>query len=326
MTRRDFLGTTTVVAIQPQRRSGLGLSPDCFVIARPPRTAIEYLEKAHSAGAAGVQSTLASQDPAYLKKVRSFLEERGMYLEIATRLPGEDTSEFEAVVRSAKEAGAECLRSVCLTGRRYETFNTLDEWNAFAADAKLRLARAVKIVEKHRFPLGLENHKDWTADELESLMKQYGGDYLGVCLDTGNNIALLDDPMEVIERLAPYAFSTHIKDMAVDTYADGFLLSEVPVGEGILDMKRIVASVQRARPKTRLTLEMITRNPLPVPCLTDRYWATFPGSRRPYLGRTMRMVKERRSGLPRLDGLDDEAQHKLEDSNVVRCLRYFGNG
>ena len=107
MTRRDFLGTAAAAMVQTGRRSGLGLSPDCFVIARPPRTALEYLDKAASAGAAGVQSTLASQDPDYLKKVRSTLEQKGMYLEIVTRLPGEDTSEFEAVVRAAKEAGAE---------------------------------------------------------------------------------------------------------------------------------------------------------------------------------------------------------------------------
>jgi hypothetical protein len=35
MTRRGCLGTASAVAMQPQRRSGLGLSPDCFVIARP---------------------------------------------------------------------------------------------------------------------------------------------------------------------------------------------------------------------------------------------------------------------------------------------------
>ena len=141
-------------------------------------------------------------------------------------------------------------------------------------------------------PLAIENHKDWTADEMAALMKAKSSRWLGVCLDTGNNIALLDDPMATVEALAPYAVSTHVKDMGVAPYPDGFLLSEMPLGEGMLDMRRIVDTIRRARPETRLTLEMITRDPLKVPCLTDAYWATFPDRNGLYLARTLRMVHQ----------------------------------
>ncbi len=324
MTRRDFLGATAAVAIQPQRRSGLGLSPDCFVIARPPRTAIEYLEKAYSAGAAGVQSTLASQDAAYIRKVRAFLEERRMYLEIATRLPGDDTTEFEAVVRSAKEAGAESLRSVCLSGRRYETFNTLDEWNAFAADAKLRLARAVKIVEKHRFPLGLENHKDWTIDEMVPLLKSYSSEYLGTCIDFGNNMSLLDPAEDLVEALAPFVVNTHIKDMAVEEYEDGFLLAEVALGRGIVDLKRCVEAVRKVKPKVRFSLDMLTRDPLKIPCLTDKYWATFPNRNGRHLARALASVRRHKPAQPlaRVSAMDRETQLKAELENVTVSVAY----
>ena len=56
--------------------------------------------------------------------------------------------------------------------------------------------------------------------------------------------------MEVIERLAPYAVSTHVKDMGVSFYEDGFLLSEVVLGEGFLDLPRMISAVHKARPKT----------------------------------------------------------------------------
>jgi hypothetical protein len=35
----------------------------------------------------------------------------------------------------------------------------------------------------------------------------------------------MEDPMEVVKTLLPYLFSTHVKDMAVDEYEDGFRLS-----------------------------------------------------------------------------------------------------
>lgn len=324
MTRRDFLSATAVAAVQPQRRSGLGLSPDCFVIARPPRTALEYLDKAHSAGAAGVQSALASHDPEYLKKVRAFLEERGMYLEIVTRLPGEDTTEFEAVVRSAKEAGAECLRSVCLTGRRYENFNTLDEWAAFAADARLRLARAVKIAEKHRFPLGLENHKDWTIEEMVPLLKSYSSEYLGACIDFGNNMSLLDPAEDLVDALAPFVVNTHIKDMAVEEYEDGFLLAEVALGRGIVDLKRCVEAIRKVKPRVRFSLDMLTRDPLKIPCLTDKYWATFPSRNGRHLARALASVRRHKpaQSLVRVSAMDLDMQLKAELENVTVSVAY----
>ncbi len=53
-----------------------------------------------------------------------------------------------------------------------------------------------------------------------------GSRHVGVCLDTGNNIALLEDPDVTVETLAPLAVSVHLKDMAVAEYADGW----IPIG------------------------------------------------------------------------------------------------
>ncbi|MFN7927865.1 MAG: TIM barrel protein [Blastocatellia bacterium] len=127
------------------------------------------------------------------------------------------------------------------------------------------------IIEKHKVTVALENHKDWTLEDFLKLLKTYQSEYLQVTLDFGNNISLLDDPYELIEGLAPYAKSTHIKDMGLKPYEDGFLLSEVPLGTGMLDLPRIISTVQKHNPKTKFSLEMMTRDPLKVPCLTKQY-------------------------------------------------------
>ena len=56
-------------------------------------------------------------------------------------------------------------------------------------------------------------------------------------------------------------------------------------------MKQVIATIHKARPETRMTLEMITRDPLKVPCLTDGYWATFPHRGGEYLARTLRLAR-----------------------------------
>ena len=201
-----------------------------------------------------------------------------MYLEVLAPLPGPDTTQFEKTLQAAKEAGAESIRTACLSGRRYETFNTLAEWNTFKADSIQKIERALPIANKHKMPVGIENHKDWTVEEYVAMLKKYSSQYLGVCIDFGNNMSLLDDPMEVVESLAPYVINNHIKDMAVEEYEDGFLLSEVPMGKGMLDLKRMVAVVLKGAAERQI----LARHADPRPAedhLPDReVLGDFPGA------------------------------------------------
>jgi 3-oxoisoapionate decarboxylase len=328
MTRRTFLsasaGVVRAAATGPAARSGMGFSPDCFVLARPSRSILDYLQYAYDRGAGGAQGYLASLDAAYVRSVRERAETLGMYLEICVSLPPEDTTGFERTVVAARQAGARCVRSVCLNGRRYETFSTLADWNAFVKDSKARLARAVPVLEKHGVKMGLENHKDWTIDEMARLLKEYSSPNLGACIDWGNNVSLCDDPMEVIERLAPYAVSAHIKDMAVEEYADGFYLAEVALGQGYLPLKKMARVILAARPDTKFSLDMLTRNPLSIPCLAEKYWTTFPDRHGVFLARTLRVVRANKPRIPLVwvDKLSEAAKLQFEQDNVRQSVEY----
>jgi sugar phosphate isomerase/epimerase len=322
MTRRTFAGALAAVAL-PEPAPKLGIASTCFMTASYPKDTIAFLERARALGAGGIQMQLTSLDGGYLKRLRDSAERYGMYIETMAELPKQDPAAFERALQAAREAGAAVVRVGCLSGRRYENFSTYDDWKRWVESARDSVFRAVPVAERQKIPIAIENHKDWTAAELAALVKQISSEYAGVCLDTGNNIALLDDPYEVIETLAPYTLATHFKDMAVAPDDDGFLLSEVVLGEGMLDLRRVVPTIRSARPPTRLTLEMITRNPLRVPCLTTKYWATFPDRSGYVLARTLAMV--RRNGgkpLPRVDGLAREALARLEEENVRKCLTH----
>ena len=333
MTRRQFIGTAAaapMLAASP-RRTSMGFTSDSWAMERwsSPKEILQVhrlLELAAQVGGGGAHGGLVDISLEYARKVRRMKEELNMYVEIQTFLPrlGEDPAVFEHAVQVSKEAGATSLRVVCLLGRRYEMFNTLAEWKSAVAGFHRQLATAVPIVEKHKMPLGVETHKDWTVDEHVALCKQYSSEYLGVTLDTGNSMSLLDDQMEVVEKLAPYTVNVHIKDMAVEEYAEGFLLSEVPLGEGMLDMKRIVNTIRKAKPKVNFSLEMITRDPLLIPCLTDKYWATFPDRPGIYLARALAMVRANkpRKPLPRITGLTPEGRAKLEADLIERSIVY----
>jgi len=302
-------------------RCPLGIAATSYMGFWRPQDTIEFLNHCHALGAAGVQCNI-SGDPA---KVRARAEELGMYVEAWVPLPHNgDTSALETALKRAQEAGAVALRSACLSSRRYETFHSLDQWHEFIKTSDESITAALPVLERYKIPLGLENHKDWTADEMCHLLQKHSSEYLGSCLDFGNNISLLDDPMYVVEKLAPYTVSTHLKNMAVEPYDDGFLLSEVVLGEGFLDLQRMISLVRAARPKTNFSLEMITRDPLKVPCLTDSYWTTFPDRSGLYLARTLKLVQQHRSPrpLPRVSQLPHQQQLSTEEQNVVACMNY----
>ncbi len=291
--------------------------------------ALDLLDHCHKIGAGGIQVVVKDWSADFAKKVRDKREKLGLYVEGSIGLPSkpEDVSKFEQDVINAKEAGAMVLRTVASSGRRYEVYHSKEEFQGAYAKALTSLQLAEPIARKHKVRIALENHKDWRANELVSILKKIGSEWIGVTLDFGNSIALMEDPMEVIQTLVPYVFSTHVKDMGVSEYPDGFLLSEVPLGKGILDLQKIVTSCTEHNPNVTFNLEMITRDPLEIPCLKSEYWATFEDTSGSELARMLRMVRQKnyKDGLPRISQLLPEEKLAAEEANIVSCLQFSEN-
>lgn len=313
------------------RRTSMGLTSDSFQSVRfaSPHRLLEVdrlMTLAASVGAAGAHGGMTQIDFDWARRVRRMKDELNMYVEVQTFLPreGEDPSVFEHAVKVAREAGASSLRVVCLLGRRYEMFDSREAWLQAVEGFHRQIRTALPIVEKHRMRLGIENHKDWRVDQQVELLRQYSSEYLGVSLDTGNNLSLLDDPEETVEKLAPWTFNVHFKDIALEEHTTGFYMSEVPLGEGILDLKRMVTAIRTARPDVHFSLEMITRDPLNVPCLTDRYWATFDDVNGSALARTLTRIRTQRpkKPLPSIRGMTNEQRFAYEVELVTRSIDY----
>lgn len=288
--------------------------------------ALDLMRHCHSIGAGGIQTTVGGWAEDFAKKVRDEREKLGMYLEGSIGMPKDesDVVRFEKEVLLAKEAGATVLRSVCLSGRRYENFKTEAEWITFKEKSLKSIELAEPVVRKHKVRLAIENHKDWKAAELATIIKNLGSEWVGVTLDFGNNLSLLEEPMEVIRTLAPFAFSTHVKDMGVKAYEKGFLLSEVELGKGIVDLKTAVELCKKHNSQVTFSLEMITRDPLQIPCLEESYWLTFESTKAKDLAKILRIVRDQafQGELPHINHLNSEQRLAFEEENVVKCLAY----
>jgi 3-oxoisoapionate decarboxylase len=342
MTRREILSLGTASALlatipataETSTEKGLlGGSPTAFSVrvkaARQSGKEFDIIEHCHELGLAGAESILRSTDPENIRSIRKKVDSYGMVVILNTPLPKTqgDVSRFDTAVAACKEAGASALH-VAMTQRRYEQFDSLSAFRANFAQCQQSVALAEPVLRKYRMPLAIENHKGWRAAEQAEWMKKVSSEWVGVCVDMGNNLSLCEMPDETFDLLTPFAIFSHIKDMGLQSYQDGFLLSEVPFGEGVIDLKKRVEQLRSKNPKLLFCLEMITRDPLKVPIFTDRYWATFAPPAATIPGRDVSQIWDLvqknppKNALPQTASLSTDAAIQAEDANNLACIRY----
>jgi sugar phosphate isomerase/epimerase len=343
MTRRQLFGTAAAAAlaaipaspqpaVKPSRNLGGGPAgfPIRARVMRERSQPFDFVEHCHALGL-GVAETRIPADagPDWASGFRQRLESLGMRAIADIPLPRDAAAvpAFDANVAKAKAAGIVSLHAA-MTQRRYEEFDSFDAFQRNFERCKATIALAEPVLRKHRMRLGIENHKGWRAAEQAAWIHSTGSEWIGAHFDFGNNLSLCEDPAETLRILQPYTFACHIKDMAVEPYEDGFLLSEVPLGEGFLDIAGMVRSLQAKDPEIPFDLEMITRDPLKIPVFTTKYWATFDDAASPLPGRdlahTLDLVRKHKPKTPLQypSRMAAEEQLKLEDENIAKSIAY----
>ncbi len=317
----------------PYGKRGLGAAPTGFMArirvnnqAKPP---VDWIDYCHTLGLGGAETSAPPTDREAINKYRAKIASYEMHVIFNVRLPNieADIPAFEAGVKAASQIGAYGLHAA-LTPRRYESLDSIEAFKKSFEKNQQSVALAEPVLRKNKIRLAIENHKGWRSAEQAAWLKRVSSEYVGVHLDFGNNVSLCEDPMQTLHTLLPYVISGHIKDMAVQLYEEGFLLSEVPLGDGFLDLETMVKKLRQKDPNMALDLETITRDPLKIPVFTDKYWATFDDSYSPLpgrdLARTLTLVKKNppKKPLPKTSGLSPAEQLKLEDENNLASIQY----
>jgi sugar phosphate isomerase/epimerase len=333
MTRRELLiaaGSACTAFAQsvpnPLGKKGMGGAPTAFGAWLKANPQGDFIDYCHSLGLGGAEVRGGPPTaPEEISKLRDKIQSYNMHVIFNVRLPNSeaDLPAYEAQVKAASEVGAFGLHAA-MTQRRYEQFATLEAYQKSFEQNQKQIALAEPILRKHKVRLAIENHKGWRAVEQAAWMKRLSSEYVGVHFDFGNNVSFCEDPRFTLETLKPWIFSCHIKDMAVAPYDEGFLLSEVPLGDGFLDLKAMVEELRRKDSNMVFDLEMITRDPLKVPIFAAKYWATFEDIPPRQVARIMEIVEKNppKKPLPKVEGLAAPEQLKLEETYNLACIRY----
>jgi 3-oxoisoapionate decarboxylase len=289
----------------------------------------DILEHCRGLGLGAVRMNLPSPDLESARALRKKLESYGMRVIISLAPPKEPgaMAAYDAAVRAVSELGAVTTHA-SFTQRRYEEFDTFDAFKASFERHQRSVELAEPVLRKHKVKLAIENHKGWRAAEHVRWIQRLGSEWVGACYDFGNNISLCEDPAETLRLLAPVTIYASFKDMAVAPYDEGFLLSEMALGEGMLDIPAMVKVLRQKDPNMIFALEMITRDPLKIPVFTRKYWATFDDSYSPLPGRDLARILEivrttpPKTPLTTTAGLSAADALKLEDDLINRSIAY----
>jgi 3-oxoisoapionate decarboxylase len=255
--------------------------------------AFQLLEYGAELGLDNVQYSerrfLASLDDAYLGSLKRRADELGLTIELGMmsfdrharafdpRL-GSGEQQLMDMARAAKVVGSPVVR--CLLGSADDRLGPVP-FREHVAECVRTLKAAGPVARELGVRFAVENHGgvDLLARELRSLIEEAGPDIVGACLDTGNPAYGGEDPALSAEILGPYVLTTQVRDTRVWAVEDGAMAQWTPLGQGNVDLRRIVEILAEQAPQVPINLEIITADdPRRLPYLDPAapFWKLYP--------------------------------------------------
>ncbi|HEY2014439.1 MAG TPA: sugar phosphate isomerase/epimerase [Bryobacteraceae bacterium] len=128
----------------------------------------------------------------------------------------------------------------------------------------------------------IENHKDLYCRQTRQIIDAAGKEFVGSYLDTGNPVFVMEDPLSTVEALGPVAVMLHLRDSVVYESRNGIAVQWVPLGEGVVDFKKIIAKAREVCPPIAVYNKPITGRPPQILAIYDpefmKTWYDMLGS------------------------------------------------
>lgn len=319
--RRTFLSmAAAAVAVRAASTKKVEVGMDSYTLRGFDWKAIEYLDYAAKVGLDVIQFSewphLGAyeevQDDAYLHRVREHADKVGVRIEAGTwgvcpTNPGFQKSfapygapaeQLRFAIHYATILGAKTVRCVMGSGNLRRKDGPIEKH----VEAMLKVLRAVRDdALRAGIKIAPENHKDLRATEMRALIEEAGTDFVGCTLDTGNPMEVLEDPLETVEVLGPYALASHFRDSVLWEHPRGAAFQWTALGDGSVGIEKAVKKYVEVAPGAPVILEIITgRPPAVLPYWENDFWEAFPNLKAEEFARFAKLVKK---GRPFMGGM-----------------------
>jgi 3-oxoisoapionate decarboxylase len=336
MDRRTFILGTTAAAVYASRVEALQaaaveLGSIDGSVGGNQFSAVQFLDYLSSIKLTWAMVSLPPavlDDEAAIRQVREHADRLGIRLQLAhgsvcpsskSFNPQLGTLEFQVgrALKASQIFGASCMR--CILGgdpERPQIDMHID--NMVKAVKGLR-SRIVDSGVK----LAVENHGgDLQAREMKMMIDAVGRDIMGVCLDSGNPVWMLEDPHMTLETLIPYAETCHVRDSAVWKVPEGIAVRWVNMGEGNVDIDGWIRKFIQAKPGLPIIFEnLVSARPRIHAIYDPKFWDNWRQMPAWELSRFLAVAEKGtpKPATPLAEGKTAGQQH-IED--LETCVRY----
>jgi 3-oxoisoapionate decarboxylase len=267
-------------------------------------------------------------DEAAIRQIRDHADRLGIKLQLAFGTVCPSARSFNAqlgpleeqvgrALKASQIFGAKCMR--CILGGDPER-----------PQIEMHIDNMVKAVRGMRsrivdsgIKLAVENHGgDLQAREMKMMIEAVGPDVMGVCLDSGNPVWMLEDPHMTLETLIPYAETSHVRDSAVWKVPEGIAVRWVNMGDGNVDIDGWIKKFIQAKPGMPIIFEnLVSANPRIHAIYDPKFWDNWRKMPAWELSRFLAVAEKGtpKPATPRPEG-KTAGQQRIEDLEV--CVRY----
>lgn len=307
-------------------------------------TPLELIQLAETEKVAGIEIPLTSAVPsfdgttAHLADsdldIASELTRRGMRL-VADygALLDHDADHLLAYLSLASKTGANVVRATLshiLCGDRR---HIPGGWQSHLEALTKRVREVAPAARDLGVCLAVENHQDADTDDLLRMAEAVNEEEaFGITLDTGNPLAVGQDPVEAARRLAPVIRHLHLKDYTIHHAPEGYRLVRCAAGDGVVDFAailRTVLSVGANSVKILPGIEIAAQATRTIPIYDYGWWDGFPGREARELAPVVQTLSKH--GRPQEEtyssawerGEDSDSVAKEEVATLRRSIAYF---
>lgn len=184
-----------------------------------------------------------------LSALAGLADSLGLFIELGTS--GTDPEHLREVIGAGHLLSSRSVRT-CVGGSRLEVGA---EWPRVLDRAAANIRAVVPMLEDTGVRLAIENHQEITTPELLALVDAAASDLVGVCLDTTNQLFVLEDVQEAARLLTPRTHSMHVADVVVVPTTRGCAVKSVALGRGWIDNDELVRAIAHRDRGVRVNLE-----------------------------------------------------------------------
>jgi sugar phosphate isomerase/epimerase len=291
------------------------LGVDVYSLRSQSWTPIQYLDYCAALGARVVHFSEArfvgALEKNNLERIRARALELRLDIELGMRSICPTSQLFDAALGSAEDQLIRMIDAARLVGSplvRCFMGNSTDRLGPVALRTHIRNTVGVlKNVRSRAVETGVkiavENHSgDLQAWELAGLIESAGPEFVGACLDSGNPVWALEDPLLALELLAPYVLTSHFRDTRVWKTPKGAAAAWRRMGQGNIGMEEYLRAYVQKCPGRPVSLEIIVKGPRYFPYLEPDFWDAYRDTPAWQFARFLALVEK---GTPPADSSDD---------------------